>query len=202
VVIGTVSGFGIGVLILGVGNTISDVTATGNRIGIIVCCEGSENRIVGNIANGNLSGNGVIGVGIQEGDGGRNNVIAGNTANGNDAWGILLVDQTPPPLPPKNATVTGNVASYNGDGGILLVFSAIGNVVRGNEVIGNANWGILSGSFTANFPDDNLIQGNTALDSGFVDVADFDPACANTWKSNTFSTEGGTEIGANPDCTD
>ncbi|MGI9323689.1 MAG: right-handed parallel beta-helix repeat-containing protein [Pseudomonadales bacterium] len=200
VVNGAVHGFLFGLLITGDENKITNVTASGNLIGMFLCCDAEANRVIGNTANNNLSAPEleVVGVGIQDWDGAKNNIIKGNTANGNDAIGFLIGDFSPPPIPMKSATITGNTANYNGDNGIVMLDGANGNLIRGNEFVGNTNFGIASGSFTNNFPVDNLIQGNTAVDNGNADVADFDPACANTWKSNTFATEGGVD----PSCTD
>jgi parallel beta-helix repeat protein len=196
VVNGTLSGFELGVLITGNDNKVSEVTATGNLIGIFLCCGATGNRVVGNTANGNVSLGDVVGVGIQDWDGGRNNVISGNTANENDFSGILISDSLRPPV--KGDKITGNVANYNGEHGIMLFEDgANGNVVRGNELVGNTLFGIVSFSYT-DFPIHNLIQGNTALDSGNADIADFAPVCENAWKSNTFSTE----ISVAPGCTD
>jgi parallel beta-helix repeat protein len=196
VVNGTVSGFGLGIVVVGDGNKISGVTATGNLIGIFLCCDAMKNQVVGNTANGNVSLGETVGVGIQDWDGGRNNVISGNTANGNDFSGMLISDSARPLS--KGDKITGNVASYNGEHGIMLFEDgANGNIVRGNETIGNELFGIVSFGYT-NFPAHNLIQGNTALDSGNADIADVAPVCDNTWKSNTFATE----FSVDPGCTD
>jgi hypothetical protein len=62
--------------------------------------------------------------------------------------------------------------------------TATGNVVRGDETIGNATWGILSSSSGAEFPTDNVIQGNIALGSGSADLVDLAPVCGNIWSRN------------------
>jgi Periplasmic copper-binding protein (NosD) len=198
VVHGAVSGFGLAVLVTGNENKVSDVMATGNLIGIFLCCGATGNRIVGNTANDNVSLGSTVGVGIQDWEGaGTNNAISGNTANGNEAWGIIIGDPSLPEV--KGDKITGNVANYNGNGGLLLFEGgANGNVVRGNEFIGNTEYGIVSFSDTPDFPAHNVIQGNTALDSGIADLVDAAPVCENTWKSNTFSTE----ISVAPSCTD
>ena len=197
VVNGTVSGFGLGVLITGNENKVSVVAANGNLIGIFLCCGASGNRIVGNTASDNVSFGTIVGVGIQDWEGGgTENAIKGNTANGNEAWGILIGDPSLPAV--KGDKITGNVANYNGNGGLLLFQGgATGNVIRGNEFIGNTEYGIVSYSDTSDFPARNLIQGNTALDSGIADLVDASPVCENTWKSNTFSTE----VSVAPGCT-
>jgi len=198
VVHGAVSGFGFAVVVTGNENNVSDVMATGNLIGIFLCCGATGNRIVGNTANDNVSLGSIVGVGIQDWEGaGTNNAISGNTANGNEAWGIIIGDPSLPEA--KGDKITGNVSNYNGNGGLLLFEGgANGNVVRGNEFIGNTEYGIVSFSDTSDFPAHNVIQGNTALDSGIADLVDAAPVCENTWKSNTFSTE----ISVAPSCTD
>lgn len=194
---GAVSGFTFGVIVTGNENQVSEVTAMGNLIGIFLCCGATGNRVVGNTANDNVSLGSIVGVGIQDWEGGgTNNVISGNTANGNQAWGILIADPSLPAV--KGDKIAGNVADYNGNGGLLLFEGgANGNVVRGNEVVGNTEYGIVSFSYSGDFPAGNIIQGNTALDSGIADVVDAAPVCENTWKSNTYSTE----ISVDPGCT-
>jgi parallel beta-helix repeat protein len=175
-------------------NVIVNNTANGNRIAGIALEDSADNvlpkatRVVGNTTNENRYG-------IVDVWGSRENVIVGNDADSNGICGIILEDWLGFPAP-KATQVRGNSASYNGMGGIWLLRNADGNVIRGNEALENAMWGIRSSSTTVSFPDDNLIQGNTSLDNSF-DLIEENPVCANTWKSNTFVSEVG-----HVDCTD
>lgn len=200
IVNGTVSGFTMGVWITGDWNQVSRITASRNAAGIFLCCDATHNRIQRNTVSDNLSTGALVGTGIADYDGARHNIIRRNTVSGNDYWGIALSDG--PDQPAKLGKVLDNQVNDNGDVGIILFRTGVTrSIVRGNEVIGNGNWGVLTaGDAVEGFPSGNLIHRNRVLNNGSADLIESSPICTNAWKNNTYSTIGEADAGANPDC--
>lgn len=168
--------------------------------------EASNNTIVGNDASGNTTG-----IELFFGTGNR---IMDNIANGNvraenspffPSFGVGIGIAFS-----NDNEVIDNETSRNSDAGIALANGSTGNVVRDNRANDNDNYGI--GAFSredvgAPLAVGNLIQSNTALGNGRADLleAKFDPfasprelvqdTCMNTWKDNVFVSQI-----APPDC--
>jgi parallel beta-helix repeat protein len=125
------------------GGLIQGNHADGNGIGINVANDLGypvrDNKIIGNTANGNLTGCGIA-LADHSGAGVINNLVKNNVANGNGlpagGAGVLLATPTPGGILKDNAFV-GNKASGNGHSGFELHVHPSDAVVTGNSVVGN-----------------------------------------------------------------
>jgi parallel beta-helix repeat protein len=133
----------------------------------------TSNDISGN--GGAIGGDGII-MAASEG-----NVIRNNIVNRNTGSGIQMAGST------QNNTIRGNVFNENLIGIRFTNFNS-GNLVEGNTATGN----VAAGIFVDFGSTANIFRNNMAL-SNFTDLADFNsgPGCPNTWRKNTFVTEGG-----------
>jgi nitrous oxidase accessory protein NosD len=140
------------------GGLIQNNHAVGNGIGINVANDLGypvrDNKIIGNIANGNLVGCGIA-LADHTGAGVINNLVKNNTANGNGlpagGAGVLLATPAPGGILKDNAFV-GNSASGNGHSGFELHVHVPDAHVTGNSVVGN-NFGINNGGTDFGDPD-------------------------------------------------
>lgn len=200
---GSISGCNIGIQFLNVKQSkINELSIRGSTRdsalgvgGAAILLLGSDNNsIVGNRATGNI-----IGIGLFDSDNNRviGNVTSENVGDGPLVFGMGIALSA---LSSGNS-LRGNESRFNSDAGIVLSVGVSGTTVRGNDVSDNGYYGI--GAFTridlgAPSPQDNLIQGNSALASGRADLVEIlfhpltnpresiDEVCRNTWTDNTF----------------
>lgn len=143
---------------------------------LIVQSEGNavtSNDISGN--GGEIGGDGIFLAASES------NVIRNNVVNRNTGSGVQLGGDT------QKNTIQGNVLNEN------LIGIRFSNFNQGNLVQGNtANGNVAAGIFLDFGSTGNTLRNNTAL-RNFTDLADFNsgPDCPNTWRNNTFVTEGG-----------
>jgi parallel beta-helix repeat protein len=84
----------------------------------------------------------------------------------------------------NNNTLISNTANSNIEG---IQSSGNNNTLLSNQADGN----LLNGISIAAGRSGNLIQANEALRNGYLDLVDENGSCANTWKSNRFTTSVG-----------
>lgn len=149
-----------------IGTDINGTTAIGNKNGVRIDNNSTNNRI-GGVGLGNLISGNEVGVEIQEG---ANNTIQGNLI-GTTANGMTALGNTEAGIYIHQATSTGNliggtlsgegnVIMFNGDGtpnpvrfgegGIVVFAGATGNRILGNSIDLNTGLGIDLGALNAN----------------------------------------------------
>jgi parallel beta-helix repeat protein len=193
---GTITGCGLGVFFSGTTESkITHLTLNGNGLAISLL-GASDNKLTANHMTENITG-----IRVNFGGGNR---ISENVASDNFGFlstGIALLFS-------ENNTVTGNRANRNNNG-IIAGGASTGTILRGNVTNENRSLGIsMFGRLAFNIPiaEGVLIQGNTALGNGDLDMVEalFDPSinppfivvepCRNTWKSNNFVSRIGPDM--------
>jgi parallel beta-helix repeat protein len=155
-------------------NQVNSVVSTSNCFGIDM--RDTHNN---DISNNNFSGNFKVGISVQRTN---DSTFNSNTVNNN---GVCCGDGAFFLQTSDHNTITGNTMSNN-QNGLRLSSSSRSNTIAGNNSLGNFVAGIWIDGQGDN--SGNVIQGNTALSNG-GDLADFNPACVNTWTNNTFVTD-------------
>lgn len=207
---GTVEGFLHGILVFGDDNHLNGLTVRKNCHGLHLS-GAHDNGAHDNHVNGNnVSGN--FGNGVTFANGSKNNNINSNDINDNGRGGVLVLDSDDNVISSNN--ISGNkrsgvalLGSNNNTirsnrvndhalaSGIYLRVSNNNNMSNNNTIEGNTakhnNIGIeLELGVSGNF-----IRGNTALENTFSDLRDVNSSCMNTWKNNTFFSQGDSPAG-------
>ncbi len=199
---GTTSGFNDGILLYGVRSRVRGMTVTGAcAFGVVV--SGTYNRVdttvvtasgidgvvlaaahVATVVSNDIFGNTRVGVDITEFS--NDNVIEHNIVRGNgvtEGYGIAIFNGEANTI--RNNAVNGN---FNGIG-----IMSENNTAEDNTV----NRSVHSGISISDTGAGSVVQRNTALGSGRLDMSDQAAGCgANTWTGNAFDTD---EAGGVPD---
>ena len=165
-------------------NTFAYNSATANGGHGFDMTRSSHNTFERNVVTGNA------GHGFKVFDDTDWNVFDRNRANQNGMTGFLLYggydpNQEYPLEPPDHNTYSNNQAIGNGEGGLYLLTDSTANLVRGNLVLRNGEWGIALLSALDNSVTRNVACANSVWDAVQEDGGD------NEWTGKVFCTTRG-----------